>query len=774
MLRIFSNATQSEIGCYSAILTNGNSFSHPATVGSILGIFTAVALISSLATALYGTHIPTMRTHYAHSLSMFVIFAVYHHIFFTGALSVNWPSVLPAFWSNFAWAAGMIYTPAMQSSINEFVGNNRTNATLVGGAASTGPSSDGAGGGYTISAIYKRVTTEFTFKRAPEFLDDVLDLMESRSESLALQKRYLVNSTTGFIWYGAPVAPGLPLPGNYSGFAGTLSVDSIPASNAFLTGLIWVLIVILAVGGSLAVFKWILEGLSKANAIKEDRLELFRAYWKRYTILATLRILFISFFTMMFLTLFQFVFKGSAGVTAIAGIVFALLFLGLFCVARFVYYYRLRFGTYNIVPDRIHVERSKTLGCIPWIGFTRESRRSEKRQPRPAIGAMPGWKISYVSSDPQQLDVHEDEEFLVRFGWLSARFRKSRWWFFSFWLMYELVRAGFYGGAAGQPLVQVFGLLGIEFIALVLIIKMKPFEGQRLNLIMVYLLGFSKVITVALSSAFDARFGLPRIITTVVGIVIIVVQGLLTIGLLVAIILGAISSYMSVTRNRDDFHPKKWAGYRDRYLLHVDRAASDRPPTPPPPPEEPKAPYFSVSGMRRLPKIEDEDDDQFDAVPSAFGSRLSLAGAGPSGALATPASATRRASRTNSMRSTVSISNLPFGARPHRASWSSRDFGGWHESENRDSVAGRHGPLSMRSDASLRDSYQVQPARSRAPSRGNSVPLEVIKSRPTLPATSAPPVTMSPIPMSPVSPILESPAFVKGKERALGYFPGEG
>ena len=39
ILRIFSNTTESQIGCVSAVITNGASFSHPAAVGSILGIF---------------------------------------------------------------------------------------------------------------------------------------------------------------------------------------------------------------------------------------------------------------------------------------------------------------------------------------------------------------------------------------------------------------------------------------------------------------------------------------------------------------------------------------------------------------------------------------------------------------------------------------------------------------------------------------------------------------------------------------------------------------
>ena len=190
ILRLFSNATETEIGCYSALVTNGATFSHPASVGTVLGIFTAVALVASFATAAYGRHIPTMRTHYAHSLSIFVVFAIFHHIFFTGALSMNWPSVLAAWWSNFAWSAGMIYSERMQNSINQLIGTNRGNTSIVG-AASDGASANGLGGGYQISQIYKRDMAHSIYRRYTESDEDRWDLIKSRAwEGVIASRRY--------------------------------------------------------------------------------------------------------------------------------------------------------------------------------------------------------------------------------------------------------------------------------------------------------------------------------------------------------------------------------------------------------------------------------------------------------------------------------------------------------------------------------------------------------------------------------------------------------
>ena len=697
ILRIFSNSTQSEIGCYSAVVTNGATFSHPSAVGTILGIFTFIALLASFATAVYGDHVPTTRTHYAHSLSIFVVFSILHHIFYTGGLSMNWPSVLPAFWSNYAWSAGMIYTEQMQNSINKLIGSNKGNTSMVG-AAGSGSRADNLGGGYNIGDIYKRSYNNL-FGRDLNSLTNHLSMLKTDRVEYRLAKRDngIADASDGFDWYGKPVKPGLPLPGNFSGFAGTLSEESIPASNAFLTGFLWLLILMVLIAASIIALKWILETLVKYNKIKHHRLSYFRTHWKGFTISALLRTGFIAFFMMMFLTLFQFTYQGSAGVIAIAVLVFLVFFVGMLGVAAYACYHRLRFGRYETAPDRLHFVKSS--GFIPRSEYG--SDRSEKSSPEASMASVPFWKVKYISDDPQKQDVHQDEDYIKKFGWLASRFRRTKWWFFAAWLVYEFVRACFYGGAAGRPMTQVFGLLVVEIVGLVGIIIAKPFEGSRLNTLMVYVLGFSKVATVALSAAFDLRFNLARITTTVIGVVIIVIQGILTILLMIAILVGAVSSYMSVTRNRPDeaFRPRQWQPYRQRYFAHLEKKAGDMPPPPPPPvPEKPKEPYFQVSSVRRVAKIEDEDEDYIGEYTSAAdptSNRASAVNLGTSGR-----------SRAGSLKSQYSYSNnIPFGARVHRASWSSKDFASNHTSTWHDGPPGstsrRSSGMILKSNTSL-------------------------------------------------------------------------
>jgi hypothetical protein len=54
---------------------------------------------------------------------------------------MNWPSVLVGFWSNYAWAGGMIYTEPMQNMINGFIGSNKGNTSQVGARGSHTPMS---------------------------------------------------------------------------------------------------------------------------------------------------------------------------------------------------------------------------------------------------------------------------------------------------------------------------------------------------------------------------------------------------------------------------------------------------------------------------------------------------------------------------------------------------------------------------------------------------------------------------------------------------------
>ncbi|KAK8906295.1 hypothetical protein QC760_004888 [Botrytis cinerea] len=663
-LRVFSNSTQTEIACFQAVMRNGASFSHPAAVSSVLGIFTAIAVFSSFATAIYGVSIPHIRTHYAHSLSVLVVFEVFQSIFLSGALSVAWPSVLPAFWSNFAWSAGLIYTPSIIKSVNSFTGISG-NSSQVGGAGSSTINNNGG----LQQQIYGRSLTKLQeYSHSSKMARG--NEMVKRMGTLA-KRATSDNATKGYDWNGVPVGVGLPPPGTWSNFTGTLANVDIPAQDAFLVSFLWYLILIVILVASAVAFKFILEAFSKMKWIKEDRLALFRNNWIKISGLIVLRSMLIAFFMIMTLSLYQFSYGGTTGIIAIAAIIFIIFFFGILALAFYACYFRLRFGNYASAPDRIHFQRKKVMKFLPWYGAVRESSMGESETAKTS-GSISFFRLHYVDLDKERQSVHQDEEYTKRFGWLSARYRRTRWWFFAFWVVYQFVRACFVGGARSNPAAQVFGNLVVEVIAFIAIICLNPFEGARNTALAVYMLGISKVATAGLSVAFLPRYNVARIPTTVIGVIIIVIQGFLTIGLLILIVLGAISSYMSIMRNREEFRPRNLQNIRTKYFDHLELKAVDLPPPPPPVPEEPKEPYFSVTQVRRAPKIEDEDT--VPEMPEMRGNR----DPNPS----QPSLPTASRSRATSMRSQHSgYGSVPYGARVHRASWSSREFQNWQQDE---------------------------------------------------------------------------------------------
>jgi hypothetical protein len=652
-VRIFANSSQLEIGCFQATMRNGNSFSQPAAVAPVLGVFTLAAIVASFVTAAYGVSIVHMRNHFAHSLPVLLVFETWHTVFFSGALTVNWPSVLVAWWSNFAWSAGLIYSSSIVNSVDGFAGVGG-NASQVGGA---GSSIINTGGGLS-SQIYGR-----------------------NVDVGGLEQRSAFNESNPFDykWAGDPVAPGEPLPGTFTGFPGTLSGAHIPAADAFFLGLIWILVAVVLVILSVTALKFSLDGLTRLKRFPADRLGTFRTHWTRYVWQAVYRALIIAFFPVMTLALYQFNVKAPAGPLAVAAIVFVLLLAGVAALVIPACRARTRLGKLTIRKDAIEFHRAKLCNIIPSFVPIRESFLREHELETNNFGHIPWFKVQIVTHDPSQPHVHKDQAFIERFGWFTARYRHQRWWFLVYYLAYLFFRACFLGGAVKNPLAQVYGLLIYEILAFAIVAILSPFEGARNTALGVWMLSLTKVASTGLSVAFLPAFALNRIIATVIGVVIIVIQGLLVVGVMILIVIGAISSWMSLTRNREEFGVESLESTRVKYFESLERKASDAPrlaegekdskKETKTPPEEPKEPYFKVTAVRRASKIEDEgvlERPELQHNTSDTSDILDFAGP----------RTTSRQSRPLSSTSYYSIGNgsLPRTGHPHRSSWSSRDF----------------------------------------------------------------------------------------------------
>lgn len=641
-MRVFANSSETEIGCFQTVMRNGNSFSHPYAISSAMGGMTALAILSSFATAIYGVSIPHMRTHYAHSFSVMVVFETFQTIYLSGAMSVRWPSVLPAWWSNFAWSTGLIYSHDLVRSLNGFAGIGG-NASQVGGAGSAVINTEGG--------IVQRIYGRRLVAPSPELL------------------RRADGDPNDYTWAGNPVTPGLPMPGTWTGFPGTLSSSHIPVAGAFLVALIWWLVAIGLALAAVIALKFTFDLLARLRWMNQDRFAYFRAHLPGYLSASVLRTTLIAYPALITLALYQFNIRAPAGPIAIAAVVFAVLSIGLGGLVAFACYSRVRFGKFETVPDPIVFEQGRLFRKLPFITATRTSTFGEKESAAKRFGSLPFFRVRFIDNDPNRLGVYKDEAFIKRFGWLFAHYRRKRWWFFILWFSYHFVRACFIGGGARNSLAQIFGLFVWEVFSFLVFVKLRPFEGQRNSVVAVWMLGVAKVITTGLSIAFLPQFAISRIVSTILGIIIIVVQGFLVLAVVVLVMLGMVSSWMSLNRNRETFRPEMLDGARIEYYEHLQNRAPDLPPPPraEPEPKETQAldSSFSVHDVRRTNKIEDEDEDSFANL------------GGPGNGSVTQFAPTNRASRTNSMSSRYSVGSLPRRARPHRASWSSKDFAEW-------------------------------------------------------------------------------------------------
>lgn len=727
-VQIFANSSKTEIACFQASLRNGKTFSQPATVGSTLAVFTVIAIIASFAAAAYGVSITHMRTHYAHSLSVLVVFETFQSIFLTGALSLRWPAILPAWWSNFAWASGLLSSPGIVRGVDSFVGVSG-NASQVGGAGSTVLNNNGG----LTQLIYGRLSSV-------QVADGGYNGLRSRGLGLisSLARRQAANTRVAYndAWNGAPVRPGLPLPGSAEGFSQTLSSLALPAQSAFLVALIWTAVAVALVLFCPTVFKFVMEGMVTAKWLKQDRLRFYRTSWLRYLAVAVLRTGFIAIFPIMTLALYQFTIGDGASAVAVAAVVFIIFLAGTSFVIWKALHARFREGKFALASDRILLRPTRLFGVVPFVGPVRLSQLKESEFAKKPRGSLPWLWLHFIDGNPGRANAHQDEPYIIRHGWLSARYRLSRWWYFACWAAYQLVRACFLGGAAGSPLAQVFGFFMVEILAFVVLCALNPYQGQRNTALAVWLLGLAKVITTGLSIAFLPEFDLNRVAATVIGVLIIIVQAVLTTAVIVLIMLGCVSTWLSLYRNKEYFITDKLDDLRIRYYDHIAERAKDTKepsydhrrrsklkstymvnsmasggthhqsddfptfaqqdvsmmdlPQPPPmsrhhhhQPKHHKTNHsFSVNKVRRLSKIEDDEDEPADddIRPAAFPSALRnsqpyITGStgGTGGGAVGGGGARSRAASASSVHS--ASSGLPRGAtRPRKVSWSSHDF----------------------------------------------------------------------------------------------------
>ncbi len=649
-LQIFANSTIDEIGCFQAAMTNGNSLGIPEILAPTIAFFVAIAMISSFATASYGISVPLMRAHYAHSLSVILVIETLQTIFFTGALSLHWPSVLVAWWSNFAWAAGLINIAPLVVQIGTFSGV-AGNASQVGHAGNMFANNGGGrlaaqiygtGGSGSGGVVERDILADSSSRPASAILDGAYNLVR--------RKLYNGSDPYDYTWGGDPVVPGVPLPGTWQSFSGTISALDIPGASAFTLCLFWVTLAVVFFAASLCAVKGLFELFAQLGWVRQDCMAYYRAHYRTYVLQGALRVLFIAFLPVMTLAIFQFTLHSSPGTTALAAILLA------FFLAGFA------FATAQATRACPSVKRRHAGATRPYrtpgsrfLAFEKvaiRGRHTIYTKGKHSRRSRPG-------SDDEKVvlpGVHQDDGYIKRHGWLLARYKSDRWWFFVVAIVLQFARACILGGGAdndsnidtsdgnvyssGPPTTQLVILLIFEAVALAIHAYYRPFESSRNIALGVWILGLGRVLVVALCAGLLPQTGLSRIGATAIGFVIIMIQVLMLAAMLVLVAMSVVSTWLSLSRNQDDFHSEMFFSLRKRYLETLLASATGAPPPPTrrqqrkqekatrqaeieslriaaslPPPE----PSFSVLDVRRSSKIEDAHNDESDSDIEEYG-----------------------------------------------------------------------------------------------------------------------------------------------------------
>ncbi|KIH87378.1 intradiol ring-cleavage dioxygenase [Sporothrix brasiliensis 5110] len=645
-LQIFANSTQTEIGCFQAAMTNGNSIGIPQILAPTIAFFVAIAMICSFVTAAYGISVPLMRAHYAHSLSVVLFFETMQTFFLTGALSLHWPSVLVAWWSNFAWSAGIIRIRPLVAQIVRF--------TASAGNASqfTGDSPMFVKGG--SAQLADKIYNSDSSNNGPVL-----------GEVVSLVKRKVYNSSDpyDYTWGGDPVLPGVPLPGTWQSLSGTLSNLNIPGASAFTLCLFWTAIAAVAFPLGLIGMKGLFDLLSRLGWLREDCMAYFRTHSLQYARQGVFRVLLIALSPLLTLAVFQFTQHSSPGSTALAAIVLAILVAG----AAYMCTDAIRRRNKHRPPQGSFSATQSLSPKSP--SFTKRRANRGKR------------RISYLEDDGdfearQRPGVHQDEKYIKRYGWLSARYKASCYWFFAVHLGTQFARACVLGGGADNvsvadatnntltgiaaPTAQLVVLLLFEIAVLATYAYWRPIESSRNLALGVWVLGMGRILVAALCIGLLPQVGISRIGATVIGFAIVVVQVLMLSMVLVLVAISAVSTWLSLTRNQDNFYSEMFFSVRKRYLETLLASATGAPAPltrrqerkqakarqragreaerlaaslPPP------APSFSVYDVRRAPKIEDvhyaESDEseveEFGVHDVVFRRTMAMGLSGPSG-----------------------------------------------------------------------------------------------------------------------------------------------
>lgn len=147
--------------------------------------------------------------------------------------------------------------------------------------------------------------------------------------------------------------------------------------------------------------------------------------------------------------------------------------------------------------------------------------------------------------------LYDNKEVWRKYSIFYENYKKSYWWLFVPIIIYMLAKGCVMAGADGHPLAQAAGSLIIEALLLIVLLWVRPFSLKSGNWINV-IIQVVRVLSVVCVLIFVPVLGMAQTTKTVTGLVLVVIQAVLTALLAILIAVNAI-----IVCCRDNPHRKK-------------------------------------------------------------------------------------------------------------------------------------------------------------------------------------------------------------------------
>lgn len=494
-----------ELACIESPVNNGKSSVVPAVSYLAVGVTGAALVVSGLSAlsalgAGAGGGAPGAGTP---SPTFAETFGWFQSMALNGMLSVNYPPVYRSFAKNFAFAGGLIEWRQMQMSIDNF--RNVTGGNLTTNSVAYLSN---------VTLVYRASgespppkTGSNLTRRGVDAFYETFGLLHPRAVETN------VNGSQTTIGGGpAPATNGTNGKNSHvvHGIQAFAEQLVIPQSNTFMTVLLIFAIAIAAVTVSILLLKVILELWALCGSFPKKLASFRKRYWGLLgrTIVNMILILY-GLWTLY--CIFEFTHGDSWGAKALAGVTLA------------AFTAILGFFTFRI------------------------------------------WQLArrYKKAEGDTSGLYEDKETWVKYSLFYDQYKKSLWWLFVPVIVYMFARGCVMAAGNGRGMVQVGAQLIIEAAMLILLLWSRPYETKSGNWINI-IIQVVRMLSVICILVFVEQLGIAQTTKTVTGIVLIVMQSVLTATL---VILIAVNAIIICCRANPHRKKRKEAGKSSSFVL---------------------------------------------------------------------------------------------------------------------------------------------------------------------------------------------------------------